>query len=60
VRDGIEGFIVPIRDSTLLAERIEQLVTDRQLRERMGQAAKERAKDYTWKRYGERLLAAIT
>ncbi|UAJ72560.1 glycosyltransferase [Synechocystis sp. PCC 7339] len=60
VRDGIEGFIVPIRDSNLLAERIEQLATDRQLRERMGQAAKERAKDYTWKRYGARLLAAIT
>jgi glycosyltransferase involved in cell wall biosynthesis len=59
VRDGIEGFIVPIRDSSLLAERIEELVTDRQLRDRMGQAAKERAKDYTWKRYGERLLAAI-
>ncbi|QUS59989.1 glycosyltransferase family 4 protein [Synechocystis sp. PCC 7338] len=60
VRDGIEGFIVPIRDSNLLSERIEQLATDRQLRERMGQAAKERAKDYTWKRYGARLLAAIT
>ena len=59
VRDGIEGFIVPIRDSNLLAERIEQLVTDRQLRNRMGQAAKERAREYTWACYGQRLLQAI-
>jgi len=55
VRDGIEGFIIPERDSQTLAERIRQLVEDRALRNRMAAAAKERARDFTWKQYGERL-----
>lgn len=55
VRDGIEGFIVPERDPNALAERIRQLMEDRVLRERMSAAAKERARQFTWKQYGERL-----
>jgi len=60
VRDGVDGFLVPIRDAAMLAERIEQIVTDRDLRERMSQNAKERTAEYTWERYGERLLSAVT
>ena len=59
VRDGIDGFIVPIRDAAALAEKIELLVTDRQLRARLGHNARERAKAFTWDRYGERLFAAF-
>lgn len=55
VRDGIEGFIIPERDPNALAERIRQLMEDRALRERMSIAAKERARHFTWKQYGERL-----
>jgi glycosyltransferase involved in cell wall biosynthesis len=50
---------VPIRDAKTLAEKIELLVGDRDLRDRMGQAARQRAQDFTWQRYGERLLAAL-
>jgi glycosyltransferase involved in cell wall biosynthesis len=59
VRDGIEGRIVPERDSNTLADAIEQLVEDRALRDRMATAARERARDYTWERYGERLVASL-
>jgi glycosyltransferase involved in cell wall biosynthesis len=59
VRAGIEGCIVPERDAEALAIAIEQLVTDRALRDRMALAARERARDYTWERYGERLVAAL-
>jgi glycosyltransferase involved in cell wall biosynthesis len=59
VRDGLEGFIVPIRDAVALADRLQQLLEDRQLRQRMGAAARQRARDYTWARYGERLLSAL-
>jgi glycosyltransferase involved in cell wall biosynthesis len=59
VRDGIEGFIVPERDPQALADRIEQLVEDRALRDRMAAAAKERARDYTWEKYAERLVAVF-
>jgi glycosyltransferase involved in cell wall biosynthesis len=60
VRDGVDGFIVPIRDAKMLAERIEQIVKDRALREQMSQNARERAGRFTWERYGERLLAAVS
>ncbi|GAB4171775.1 MAG: glycosyltransferase family 4 protein [Coleofasciculaceae cyanobacterium] len=59
VRDGIEGFIVPERDAKALANRIEELVENRQLRDRMAAAARKRAQDYTWDKYAERLLAVL-
>ena len=59
VRDGIEGFIVPERDSAALANAIEQVVENRQLRTRLSQAARIRAADYTFERYGSRLVAAL-
>lgn len=58
-RDGIEGCVVPERDSVALADAIEQIIEDRTLRDRMAGAARERARDFTWERYGERLLAAL-
>ena len=59
VRDGVEGRIVPGRDSEMLAEAIQELVEDRQKRDRMAHAARDRAREYTWERYGERLVAAL-
>ena len=59
VRDGVEGFIVPVRDARALAKRIEQLLTDRALRARMSEAARRRAAEFTWARYGERLLEVL-
>ena len=47
VRDGIDGFLVPEGDETLLAERICQLIEDDNLRRKMGAAARERAKDFS-------------
>jgi len=60
VRDGVEGFIVPPRNADALADRMERLLCDRDLRERMSRNARERAREYTWGRYGERLLAAFS
>jgi Glycosyl transferases group 1 len=59
VRDGIEGRIVPERDPAALAEAIAEIVEDRDRRARMSLAARERARDYTWERYGERLVGAL-
>jgi len=60
VRDGIDGFIVPPRDAEALADRIEMIVTDRYLRDEMSKNARKRAEDFTWTRYGERLLSAVS
>lgn len=59
-RDGIEGHIVPERDADALAAAIAGFVADRVQRDCMAAAARIRARDYTWDRYGERLLAALT
>lgn len=43
VRDGIEGFVVPVRDVAALADRLERLVGAPALRTTMGAAARARA-----------------
>lgn len=58
-RDGLDGWIVPERDPVALAMRIEEVVEDRNLRDRMSKAARDRAADYTHEKYGERLIRAL-
>jgi len=59
VRDGIEGYIVPIRDADALAERIMRLAHNRPLLAEMSNRAVARAEEYVWERWSERLLGAI-
>jgi glycosyltransferase involved in cell wall biosynthesis len=59
VRDGREGRLVPERDPEALADAILELTEDRQLRQRMASAARARARDFTWSRYTDRLLAQL-
>jgi len=59
VRHGIDGFIIPERDPESIADRIVEIIENRDLRDRMAISAKARARDYTWDKYSERLLAAF-
>jgi glycosyltransferase involved in cell wall biosynthesis len=62
--DGIEGFIVPIRDSEAIRERLLMLADDPELRSRMGEAALQRVSTLGgWSDYGDRweqLLRQLT
>ncbi len=62
--DGVEGFIVPDRDSATFALRLQQLADDAALRERMAAAALTRVRSLGgWDHYGEqwdRLLHRLT
>ncbi len=51
VRDGIDGFIVPVGDTDAIVERLERLHADRSLREQMGRNARQQAEQWTWARY---------
>jgi len=42
VQDGVEGFVTPVRQPWVLADRIKGLLLDPELRERMGRAARKR------------------
>jgi len=58
VEDGIEGFIVRGRDPAHIAQAMIRLAEDRELNQRMGEAAhKKGAVRNTWQDYGDRLLA---
>lgn len=59
VRDGVEGFIVPIRDIEALKEKILLLYQNKDLRDRMGQHARKRAESFTWQAYRQRLGALV-
>jgi glycosyltransferase involved in cell wall biosynthesis len=59
VRDGVEGFLVPIRSPETIADRLERLVSDRERLAAMSASARSRAAEFGWDRYGQRLLAAV-
>jgi glycosyltransferase involved in cell wall biosynthesis len=56
MRDGIDGFLVPIRDSKALGEKILYFYEQREEIRRMGANADEQVKQYSWERYQERLI----
>ncbi len=55
-REGKEALYVPIRDVDALAEAIERLYNDEDLRREMGRAARRRAEAYTWDAATRRLV----
>ncbi len=58
VEDGVEGFIVRGRDPQHIAEAMLRVAQDRELCQRMGEAAHKRgAVKNTWQDYGDRLLS---
>lgn len=59
VRDGVEGFIVPIRDSVAIAQRLAELASDRDRLAGMRQACLRRADEISWSTYQETLLEAV-
>lgn len=59
VRDGVEGYVVPIRDVEALCERLVRLHRDPDLRQAMSQAARQRALDFTWAAYRRRIAAQL-
>ena len=58
LRDGADGFIVPIRDAEAIAARLLELHRDRALLQQMSESARERAGQLSWKGSQERTVAA--
>ena len=59
VRDGIDGFIVPIRNSQVIAERLQQLASNRDQLAAMRQACLQRAAELSWTVYEQGLRAVV-
>jgi len=57
VRDGIDGFIIPIRDVDAIKEKILFLYNNSDIRSNMAKSAKERiSANFTWDDYGDRMI----
>lgn len=56
IRNGKDGFIVPVRDVKTLKEKIKYFYENPKKCIKMGKNAKEHVKRYTWNNYGERLV----
>lgn len=59
IRDGIDGFVVPIRDVKALKDKILLLYENKKVREEMGRNAREYIKNFTWEKYRERLAGIL-
>jgi alpha-maltose-1-phosphate synthase len=59
VTDGIDGFIVPIRDVSALAEKLEWCQAHPQELAQMGKAARQKAEELNWGLYRQRLANQV-
>jgi glycosyltransferase involved in cell wall biosynthesis len=59
VRDGREGFIVPIRDADAIANALEQLLRDKNLLLMMSDNALKRGREFDVTDYGKRLVGDV-
>jgi glycosyltransferase involved in cell wall biosynthesis len=61
VSEGETGLLVPPRDAAALRNAVEQLLGDRELRERLGRSARARARErFSWDAVIERTLETYT
>ncbi|MBI5401669.1 glycosyltransferase family 4 protein [Candidatus Wolfebacteria bacterium] len=59
IKDGIDGFVIPIRDIERLKEKLLYLYKNSEICVKMGQFAKERVDSgFTWDDYGEKTVKA--
>ncbi len=59
VRDGVSGYLIPIRSSEAIAEALTRLHEDRALLAAMRQGARDAAAGCPWGGYRQALLAAV-
>jgi glycosyltransferase involved in cell wall biosynthesis len=57
IRDGQDGYIVPIRDADALADRLLRLYRDESLRTEMGASARAYVQQFTWEAYHQQVIA---
>jgi L-malate glycosyltransferase len=56
VEDGENGFIIKMKDSDDIAEKIEKLFNDGGLRERMGAASRKKAETMSWEKAAKKYI----
>ncbi len=58
--EGVDGFVVPIRNPEALADRITRLAQDELQRQAMANAAREKARQVSWQCYEAQIADLVT
>lgn len=56
VQDGVTGFTVPVADPEALCMHLKSLLSNPELRSKMGQQAVETAREYAWEKIAEQMI----
>jgi glycosyltransferase involved in cell wall biosynthesis len=56
IKEGMTGFLIPIRSPELIAEKINWFLDNRDKVQAMGKMAQEHAALYSWKDYGNNIV----
>lgn len=59
ITNGVEGFIIPVRDVEALQEKVEWCYSNRLELAEMGKAARQRAEQLTWSLYRQKLANRV-
>ena len=59
IKVGKTGFIVPIRSSEAIAEKLNWFLENKSKIPEMGKMAQEHAAKYTWERYGSKIVESL-
>jgi glycosyltransferase involved in cell wall biosynthesis len=59
VRDGVDGFVVPIRDASAIAEKLELFLRNDALRTHMAQSALQRSHQFSAEAYRASLVSTV-
>jgi starch synthase len=59
VRDGVDGYIIPIRDPDAIARRLTVLYDDPERRRDMGRSARSQAEKHRWQVHADGFISAI-
>jgi len=60
IMEGVTGFLVPTQSPEAIAEKIAWFLDNRKAIPVMGRMAKEKAKEYTWAGYGDKIVKSLT
>ena len=59
IRPGVDGWLVPIRDPQAIAEKLETLLKDVELRQHLSGNAESRVRQFSEQAYCQNLVASI-
>jgi len=59
IKDGVDGFIVPIRSAETITQHLTTLMRDRERLQSMGEAARRTAAGCSWENYRRTLVDSV-